>query len=281
MKGWRFAFSRRWFGYLALAIAFAVACTALSFWQFARREEARTEIERVEANWNATPVELADALPTLDAFEADDKWMPVTMSGRYLTAEQILVRGRPYGGAPGFEVLVPLLLDDGTVFIVDRGWLPVGNAQDEPDFVPTAPSGVVTVVVRLKASEPLVPGRSAPEGQIATIHLPDVADRVGEPTYTGAYGLLATEDPAAAVRPAEVVKPVADEGPHLSYAFQWIVFALMGFFGLGWAVRHEYRIRNADDPAERRRAAERRRKAAAKGPSDAQVEDELLERAGR
>lgn len=273
-----FAFSKRWLGYLVLVIVFAVACAGLSAWQLARRDEARAEIERVDSNWDAAPRPVAEVLPQLDAFDADDKWTPVTLTGEYLTDDQVLVRGRPRDGAAGFEVLVPLMLGDGTVFIVDRGWLPAGNEQDEPDVVPAAPTGTVTVTVRLKAGEPIVPGRSAPQGQIATIHLPDLAERVGEPTYTGAYGLLASEDPAPASRPAGVIKPVADEGPHLSYAFQWIVFGVMAFFGLGWAVRREYRILNKDDPAEKQRAAERARKQARKPRSDAEIEDSLLDR---
>jgi len=275
--GWKFAFSRRWLGYLGMVIAFAIACTCLSLWQLARRDEARAEIEHVEVNWDSTPRPVRDVLPSLDSFNSDDKWMPVTLSGRYLLDEQLLARGRPLDGRPGFEVLVPFRLDDGTVFIVDRGWLPAGNQQDAPDVVPEAPGGSVTLVVRLKASEPTIAGRSAPEGQVATIHLPDIAELVGQPTYTGAYGLLSSEDPAPATRPTAVTKPVADEGPHLSYAFQWLVFGIMAFFGLGWAIRQEFRARNADDPAERERAAERGRRAAAKPRSDAEIEDELLD----
>ena len=237
MKGWGFTLSRRWIGYLALVVVFAIACSFLAMWQLARREEARQEIERVETNWESPPRELTEVLPTLESFDADDKWMPVTMSGRYLSSDQLLVRGRPMDGNPGFEVLVPFRLDDGSVFVVDRGWLPLGNEQELPDVVPAAPGGDVTIVVRLKAGEPEIAGRSAPEGQIATIHLPDIADRVGAPTYTGAYGLLASEEPAAAARPAPVAKPVADEGPHLSYAFQWFVFGIMAFVALGWAIR--------------------------------------------
>jgi cytochrome oxidase assembly protein ShyY1 len=281
VNGWRFALSRRWFGYLALAIVFAVACTFLSLWQLARREEARAEIERVDTNWESAPRPVADVLPERDAFDADDKWTPVTLTGRYLADDQLLVRGRPFNGGAGFEVLVPLLLDDGSVFIVDRGWLPVGNEQDEPDSVPSPPKGEVTVVARLKAGEPIVAGRSAPEGQVATIHLPTIAALVDLPTYTGAYGLLASEDPAAATRPTAMPKPEADEGPHLSYAFQWIVFAIMGFIGLAWAVRQEFRIRNADDPEERERAAKRKRRAEARPRSDAEIEDELLDGAPR
>ncbi len=278
MNGWQFTLSRRWLGYLALAVAFAIACTLLALWQFDRREGARAEIERVDANWESAPRPIEDVLPALDAWDDAAKWTPVVLTGHYLAADQLLVRGRPFNGSAGFEVLVPFQLDDGTVVVIDRGWLPSGNQQENPDTVPAPPAGDVTVVARLKPGEPTIPGRSAPAGQVATIHLPTIADLIAQPTYTGAYGLLVAEDPTPSVRPAAFPKPVADEGPHLSYAFQWLVFAIMGFLGLGWAVRQEYRIRNADDPEERKRAAKRERRAAAKTRSDAEIEDAILDR---
>jgi cytochrome oxidase assembly protein ShyY1 len=276
MKGWTFTLSRRWLGYLAFVVVFAVACAGLAMWQLARRDEARAEIARVEANWESDPRPLAEVLPELDSFDANDKWMRVALTGHYLLDEELLARGRPLDGNPGFDQLVPFELENGRVFVVDRGWLPAGNSQDAPDTDPAPPGGPVTLVVRLKAGEPTVAGRSAPEGQVATINLPSIAKLVDGPLYTGAYGLLDTEDPAGA-RPTAVSKPVADEGPHLSYAFQWVVFGIMAFVGLGWAIRQEYRIRNADDPEERVRAEARRRKAAAKPKTDAQIEDELLD----
>src|SRR6218665_1159512 len=38
---WRFLISRRWAGYLSLTIVFAVVCSLLGLWQFARRAEAQ------------------------------------------------------------------------------------------------------------------------------------------------------------------------------------------------------------------------------------------------
>ncbi|TFV99081.1 SURF1 family cytochrome oxidase biogenesis protein [Leifsonia flava] len=277
MTGWSFAFSRRWIGYLALVVVFALVCVSLGFWQIARRAEALAEIDRVESNWSAEPVPLDDALPELDSFDISQKYLPVTMTGVYLTDDQRLARNRPRDGSPGFEVLTPLQLADGTVFIVNRGWLPTGSQQDAPDVVPEAPSGEVTVVARLKAGEPRLAGRSASGNEVATIELADMAELVGEPTYTGAYGLLDSEVPAPESRPAAAAKPALDEGPHLSYAFQWFVFALLGFIGFGWAVRNEYRMLNADDPEERERALERERRRAKKAKTDAAVEDEILD----
>ncbi len=277
MTGWRFAFSRRWAGYLALALLFAAVCAGLGTWQVARRDEARAEIARVESNFDADPVPFAEALPRLDSFDDSQKWLPVEVTGTYLLEDELLVRNRPLNANPGFEVLTPLELPDGSIFVVNRGWVPTGQRQDTPDVVPSAPTGPVTVVARLKAGEPSLPGRSSSGNQIATIHLAEIAERLEAPTYTGAYGLMVSEDPAPAERPIAVTRPTEDEGPHLSYAFQWFVFGIMAFFGLGWAIRQEFRAVNAEDPEEQKRAAERARRQAAKPQSDADIEDELLD----
>ncbi|QWL28074.1 SURF1 family protein [Rathayibacter toxicus] len=276
---WRFVVSRRWFGYLALAVVFAVACVLLSRWQVARLDEAASLNRRVTANWNADPVPLDALLPPAAQWEESVQYRPVTLTGVYDTEAQTLVRNRPVNGNPGFDVLVPLRLQDGSAFIVDRGWVSVGSAHDFPDAIPVPPQGTATVIARLKAGEGRIEGRSAPDGQIATIQLDDLVQRVKEPLRTSAYGLLVSESPAPlTAAPLAAPPPMADEGLHISYAIQWLLFAVMGFGGLGWAIRHEYRIRNAADPrviAARRRRDERLRR---RGRSDAEVEDELLAR---
>ena len=279
MMGWNFAVSRRWAGYLALTILFAAVCSGLGVWQLARRDQALTELFKIDSNFDSNPVPVTEALPELTDFDESQKWMPVELTGTYLVGDEMLARNRPLNVNPGFEVLTPFLLTDGTIFIVDRGWLPTGQEQDAPDTVPAPPTGTVTVVARLKASEPDLPGRTASGNQVATINLSTIAERLNEPTYTGAYGLMAKESPAATEeRPTAVLKPIRDEGPHLSYAFQWFVFGLLAFIGLGWALREEYRSVNAHDPEERERADERARKRAAKPLNDAEIEDELLDR---
>jgi cytochrome oxidase assembly protein ShyY1 len=260
-----------------MAIVFAIGCVLLSNWQFDRRAEAEVEINRITVNYAKDAEPLTSIVGSLDSFDDDDKWTPVTMTGTYLIEDQLLVRNRPYNGSPGFEVLTPLQLADGTIFIVDRGWVPSGDKQDYPDTIPEAPTGQVTVVARLKAGEPELPGRSAPEGQIPTIELDDIADTLGLPTYTGAYGLMASEDPAPATRPSAAIKPELDEGPHLSYAVQWILFALFGFGGLAYALRQEFRAINAEDPEEMERAEARRVKDTKRARTDAEIEDALID----
>ncbi|GAA5030282.1 hypothetical protein GCM10025738_10350 [Microbacterium fluvii] len=272
----------RWTAYVAVAIVFAIACAFLSNWQFTRNAERANELALVEANYDAEPVALADVLPEGSQLAATDKWQPVVLTGTYLSDQQLLVRNRAHGGTAAYEVLVPLQLDDGRVIVVDRGWLAPGSAQPEPDEIPAAPEGDVTVVARLMPGEALPSsGRSAPEGQVPTINLALIAETLpaaqADRLELSAYALMASEDPAPATSPQQIDAPDADPGPHLSYAIQWILFAIMGFVFIGYIIRTEKRARLED--AEERE--EREHRARLRKDRDAAEEDALLDAAER
>lgn len=236
-------FTRRWLAYFLGVLVFATACVGLSIWQFDRRDQARAEIERVLENYDASPALIQETLPELDYYSESVKWKPVLVTGTYLQDEQLLVRSRPHEGRAGVEVLTPLLTDSGSVFIVNRGWIPVNIDPDQAYDIPAPPAGEVTVVARLKPGEPGIAGREMSEGQVATIELPLIASVLERPTYTGAYGLLAEETPAPTEEPPLAAPlPTLDEGAHLSYAYQWIAFGVLAFIALVWAVRNELKI---------------------------------------
>lgn len=285
----------RWAIYIALAVVFAIACAFLSHWQFTRNEERSHQLALVAQNYDADPVPLSDAIPAGGELDPQDEWRPVTLTGEYLADDQLLTRNRPHGGTSAFEVLVPFRLDDGRVLLVDRGWVPPGDDQPEPDAVPAPPSGEATVVVRLRPGEALPSsGRSAPEGQVPTINLGLVADTIsqdaGAVLERSAYGVMVTEDPAPATAPNALDSPSDDPGPHLSYAIQWIMFAIMGFVFIGYVIRTERKHRREDaedaqaeldpdspvDAAPAAPRASRRRR-----DRDAEDEDALLDAAGR
>ncbi|WP_372439922.1 SURF1 family cytochrome oxidase biogenesis protein [Microbacterium stercoris] len=270
----------RWSVYAAIAIAFAIACAYLSNWQFSRNEERATMLALVAANYDAEPIDAATVLD--QGFDPeDDEWHPVVMTGRYLTDQQLLVRNRAQGGTSAFEVLVPFELADGRIVVVDRGWVAPGE-HEVPKNVPPAPEGETTVIGRMRPGEPLPKsGRSAPDGQLPTIHLPSVAEVAGETTETSFYLLMVSEDPAPATRPSELASPTDDPGPHLSYAIQWILFAIMGFVFIGYMIRTEIKARREDaedaDDDEELPAAKMRAGRAPRKDRDADEEDALLD----
>lgn len=260
----------RWGVYVLVAIAFAIGCAFLSHWQFDRNEDRARQIALVEQNYDAEPVPVASLIGDGDTLDPDDEWHPVLLHGEYLADEQVLVRNRPHGGTSAFEVLVPFRDDSGVVLLVDRGWVPPGDG-DSPNAVPAPPSGESTVLVRLRPGEPLPPsGRGAPEGQVPTIHLPSIASVVDSDLATGAYGQLISEDPTPAEALGGFGSPTDDPGPHLSYAIQWILFAIMGFAFIGYVIRTEI-TKAKEDAGERPVRVTRRR------DRDADDEDALLD----
>ena len=279
----------RWTVYVAVAVVFAIACAFLANWQFTRNAERSAQLALVEQNYDAPPVALDELIPAGDELDPADEWRPVVLTGAYLPEDQLLVRGRAHGGTAAYEVLVPFELEDGRVLLVDRGWVAPGEKQNEPDVVPDPPSGDATVIVRLRPGEPLpASGRSAPEGQVPTIHLPTVAAAIdpaaGEALELSAYGLMDSEDPAPTTRPQPLEAPSADPGPHLSYAIQWILFAIMGFVFIGYIIRTEraHRREDAEDAARGEDAASPRDPVSKRRTRDrdAEAEDALVESTG-
>ncbi|WP_194395568.1 SURF1 family protein [Microbacterium atlanticum] len=280
----------RWAIYVALAVVFAIACAFLSNWQFSRNQERSAQLELVERNYDAAPVPLEQVIAAGAELDAADEWRPVVLTGTYLSDEGVLVRNRPHGGTSAFEVLVPFEVVNGRVVLVNRGWVPPGQDQPVPDAVPAPPEGVTTVIVRLRPGEPIpASGRGAPDGQVPTISLDLVAETLSPATADAlersAYGVMVSEDPVPAETPNALPAPSEDPGPHLSYAIQWILFAIMGFIFIGYVIRTERRHRReeAEDTAATGEPADAARPPAArrKRDRDAEDEDALLDAANR
>ncbi|WP_136520189.1 MULTISPECIES: SURF1 family cytochrome oxidase biogenesis protein [Cellulomonas] len=249
---------RRALGLLALAVAVAVVCTFLGRWQWHRHVARAAAIAVVEENYAAAPTDLADVVPDPSApLPDDDAWRRVTVTGRWLADATVLLRNRPVDGTPSYHVLVPLLVTDaapgafgppvdaGRVLVVDRGWVPTGEDGSSGVDVPPPPAGDVEVTVRLRPGES-PSTRDAPAGQVHTITPAQVVAAGGEAVPAdaepyAAYGGLVSELPPAGTELGALPAPSTDPGSHLSYAFQWWVFALGGLVAFSVAARREWR----------------------------------------
>lgn len=229
---------KRWLIWAALVLVFAVACSFLSNWQFSRRAEALAKIQSVATNFDQAPVAL-DEVAGSDAFDAKNEWRPVTLSGKFLIDHAVLVRNRPYNGSPGFLQLIPFQLDSGNVVAVETGWLPTGDDNHAPKIIPLPPATEQQIVARVRPSEPTL-NRDAPAKQLGTINVQALIEKeaLSGPVYKNFYVRLASPYSSAQF-PKVLPRPELDEGNHLSYALQWILFALMAVSALVWAIKHE------------------------------------------
>lgn len=280
LVGWRFLRTGRWVGFFAAAVAFALLCCGLALWQFDRGRQASADNAITAANFNAAPLPIAQALPTLSSYGADQIWQRVSAEGTFDANEQLFVRNRSNGTDIGFEVLTPLRLRTGATLIVDRGWVAAStNDTTVPASRPKPPSGTVGVVVRLQPSEAARGVGGVVDGIIGSVDLTEAKGAIGGSLYTGAYGLLDTQSPPAtdALQAVQTSAPTEGVGFHYSYTIQWILFIFIGFFLLGRAIRGEFRRLNAAEPEEQVREAARVQKRARKAFTDEESEDERLD----
>ena len=240
---------------LLLVLVLAAACVLLGLWQFGRFEGKRDSAQVIEANYDAAPVPLEDVLPDHDApLTEDQEWTPVQLQGSYCTEPGcvVYVRNRQLSGEVGFWQLAPFRAEDGMTLLVVRGWVPEDSAESVPDDAPPVPDGELTVTARLRPAEPVL-DRAPLEGQAHSVNPPQIAQQLeleDPDLVTGAYGELAAEQPEAE-RPRALPAPDTGLGPHLSYAFQWWIFAL--FFPGALVVRVRRQLQDLDhEEADRR-----------------------------
>ena len=233
---------RRWAPWAVLVIVFSLATSLLSWWQFDRRQDRVAKIEMVQINYDKPVVPLAELEWIELEGEPINEWRPVLVSGRYIVEDALIVRNRPLSGQPGFLQLVPLQLSDGSILMIERGWLAAGDPVTVPATNPLPDAQERELTIRLRAVEQDL-GRAAVAGQLASLNFEPLKAQYGSGLITEFYGRMVSETPAMASNPRPMPKPSLNEGNHLSYALQWILFGIMAFIALIWAIRNERRIR--------------------------------------
>jgi cytochrome oxidase assembly protein ShyY1 len=284
--GWRFILTPRWIAFGIGILVYAAGCVAGVAWQWQINDQIGQFNRTVSRNFDAPAVPLDRVLPTLGSYSPFEQWKPVTATGEYLVSKQLYVRERTCGNNTGFEVLTPLRLATGRVLVVDRGCVDASAANpNDPTATAPPPAGLVMVTARIVASEAAKSSVTASEearpsgDQVDSIDLPGLARRVSHATYTGAYGMLVSQDPAPAHQLHRVLtgRPTVDASAQQGTIFATMLYAVVGLVIFGYALREKFRFVNRFDPRLWAREWKRIQRLARKPYSDAEIEDLLID----
>jgi len=135
-----------------VAVLFFVLFVALGTWQVKRRVWKLDLIARVEQRVHAPAVAAPGPAQWPNVTVAADEYRHVTATGTFLDGSQTLVQAVTDLGA-GYWVLTPLQLADGSIVLVNRGFIP---ADDRNRVKPGSPprSAPATVTGLLRITEP-------------------------------------------------------------------------------------------------------------------------------
>lgn len=216
-----------------LAAIAAVAGTArLGLWQLDRAAQ-KTALQRGLETQRALPALGLPTLPRDAAAVTASLHRRAVVQGRWRRDATVLLDNRALEGHPGFIVVTPLELADGTSLAVERGWLP-RDLRERTRIAPFAtPEGTTSVEGRVAAT----PSRlfefaqaSAPRGAIRQNLDLDAWAR--EHALRLLPWVLRQEDPAAATVSADGLlrrwpAPAVDVAKNYGYAVQWFALSAL------------------------------------------------------
>ncbi len=228
----------------------------LGFWQLDRLEQRRARNAQLSQQLALPPLSLTgDPLP--DAPSALKNRLATTQ-GKFDFSYQVILKLQnrtDTGGlvsplnAVGVDLITPFVIEGTSkAVLVNRGWIPQGEAALDNLTKFNEPTGQTTVTGRIQLSQTLPSKR-------ATANAPEAASRDLQREWYRVdieaiqaqmpYELLPIYIEQSPTEDSQITLPYRSEptfdlseGPHLGYAIQWFIFALI--FGGGYL----YYVRN-------------------------------------
>ena len=206
---------------MGLLLLAAAGFVRLGVWQLSRLRERRAMNLVTVAGRAAPPVALAPGSLRTDTLREHR----VIAHGRYDHTREIILRGDALAGVPGVQVVTPLLLaEGGPAVLVDRGFLPAPDAVSA-DLQGTQELGEKTVggIALPVGTGPGVPVEHAGKTTWRRLDLAALRRRLPYPVLP--IYIQQSPDSSLPPFPRRLEPAPVDEGPHLSYAIQWFLFA--------------------------------------------------------
>ena len=203
----------------------------LSWWQLSRAHTKETLAEAIVTQAQREPL-TAGELPRTTAEREAQLYRRIQISGRWLSQHTVYLDNRQMDGRPGFFVMTPLLLDDGSAVLVQRGWMPRDFMQRDRITPPPTAQDVVAFVGRIAPPPARLLELDTAGGGPIRQNL--VLDEFGLETRLRLRPLnllqLTPAVPEGAAPDAlrrDWPLPAADVHKHYGYAFQWAALCLL------------------------------------------------------
>ena len=237
--------SRRALAFVIFAIAVAVGCVRLGFWQLNRLAERRAANAKLASRLSMP------AAPALEAMR-DTTTAPyrrATATGTFDFGNELSLASRTREGSPGANIITPLRVPGtDTAVLINRGWVYAADAMSVDFARWREPTDAVVTGYLLEIARRGRGSISTPSSPrvIRRLEYDSLAKRLPYPIAP--FVLVATESrssgrptPPRDSTPARLPPPPLDEGPHLGYAIQWFAFAVIGLVGAGVVARADRR----------------------------------------
>jgi surfeit locus 1 family protein len=233
---------------LAAAVLGAAITARLGWWQLDRAAQKTAIQQALEERRAQQPLPASD-LAWDEASAQAQHHRSIALEGRWLPAATVYLENRQMNGHPGFFVVTPLQLDDGTAVLVQRGWQPRDQSDRARVVAPPTPPDRIVVQGRIAPPPARLYefGADSPGPIRQNLHMAEFARETGlhlrplSILQEGAAALVASAPAAAASGPSsgsgdgppddgllrQWPAPASGVHKHHGYAFQWFALSAL------------------------------------------------------
>ena len=220
---------------LIAALAMAALTARLGLWQLSRAAQKEQTQQALLSQRALPPLTLQSLALHADQVAAQQHRL-VRLQGEWIAERTAYLDNRTMSGRTGFYAVTPLRLDDGSVVLVQRGWLPRDMLDRTRIVAPPPAAGPVWVTGRVApALGRLYEFESTASGTIRqNLDIVGYARETALPLRPFA---LVQEDGDAPPSDGLLRKwplPAADVQKNFGYAFQWFALCALTFALYVW-----------------------------------------------
>jgi cytochrome oxidase assembly protein ShyY1 len=221
--------------FFTLLVVAGLVCFKLSAWQFARLEQRRGRVDSIRRLREAPALDVKDLRAGAPRALVGRR---VGATGRFDLPRSVVLRGRFWEGEPGVEVVTPLEIQgEPLAVLVNRGWLSATDGENA--HVEAYPeTGLVRLTGLLELPDraagggaPLPMSKNPKWTTFSGLDLEALRGRLPYPLAP--FVLRRLTDSTTPPYPSRVDEKLNRDGPHLSYALQWILFGIAFLAGAG------------------------------------------------
>lgn len=231
-------FNKRWWLSTLLVLAAMAVMARLGVWQLNRLAQRQARNAQIEYQLSLPPISLNDSAP-LPADLNTLKLRQATVSGKFDFSRQVALTQQNWMGSPGVHLITPLIIEGSNqAVLVDRGWIPYNeSAPDRWAQFNESNQLSITGFVKLSQELPQAPTetnkntQNAPQSEWYRVDIAAIQAQLPYPLLP----IYIEQLPADGNGNLPLrMAPEFDlsDGPHLGYAIQWFIFALI--LGLGY-----------------------------------------------
>lgn len=231
--------AKRWvllIGLLTVTLAFM----ALGTWQVQRMFWKHDLMSRIDARVAAEPVPVPAPDRWAQVNAIDDEYTRVVLNGTYLHDREALVAASTERG-PGYWVMTPLAQPDGTVVIVNRGFVTADRRSPAARTSGQTPGAVaVTGLLRLSEAGAWILRQNDPQADRWYRRDPQQLGKARGLTRVAPYFVDSEASPDSDW-PAGGMTRIHFTDNHFVYALTWFALALLAAFAAVFVLHSEFR----------------------------------------